>query len=106
VNFAQAISWANTSNLNSPTNRGDGLPDGAFVHCTTASPCTVDQLMNAVAVRIYVLIRGEVKTAGYTNDKTYTLGSTTLGPFNDGYKRHLFTQTVRLVNPSMRRETP
>jgi type IV pilus assembly protein PilW len=29
-----------------------------------------------------------------------------VGPFNDGYKRHLFTQTIRLTNISMRRETP
>ena len=106
VNFAQAIVWANTSNLTSPTNRGDGSPDGAFVHCTTASPCTAAQLMNVVAARIYVLVRSESKTPGYTDDKTYTLGSTTLGPFNDGYKRHLFTQTVRVINVSSRRETP
>jgi type IV pilus assembly protein PilW len=106
VNFGQAIVWANTSNLTSPTNRGDGLPDGAFVHCTTAVPCTASQLMNAVAVRIYVLVRSEKTTPGYTDDKTYTLGSTTLGPFNNGYKRHLFTQTVRVTNVSSRRETP
>jgi len=57
-------------------------------------------------VKLYVLIRSEQQTLGYQDTKTYTLGSTTLGPFNDGYKRHLFQQTIRLQNVSSRRETP
>ena len=102
-----AIKWAVTTPINtSPTNRGDGSPDGAYVHCTTAVPCTAAQLMNAVAVKLYVLVRSDVPTPGYSDIKTYNLGSTTLGPYNDGFKRHLFTQTIRLVNISSRRETP
>lgn len=62
--------------------------------------------MNAVAVKLYVLIRSDVETPGYKDTKTYNLGSTTLGPYDDGFKRHLFTQTIRLVNVSSRRETP
>jgi type IV pilus assembly protein PilW len=123
VNFGNAITWADTSNLNSPTNRGDGLPD-TYVACTTAAPCTADQLMNAVAAKIHVLVRSEKPTPGYTDSKVYCLGSSCppptasscpaaganprplMGPFCDGFKRHLFTQTVRLVNVSTRRETP
>ena len=102
-----AISWAVTTPANtSPINRGDGSPDGAYIHCTTLIPCTAAQLMNLVAVKLYVLVRSDVVTPGYTDVKTYNLGSTTLGPFNDGFKRHLFTQTIRLVNVSTRRETP
>lgn len=100
------IEWANANNLTSPTNRGDGIPDGNYIRCTTAVPCTADQLMNAVAVKLYVLVRSEKTTPGYTDTKKYEMGSTTLGPFNDAYKRHLFTQTVRLTNLSARRETP
>ncbi len=121
---AAAITWASSANLNSPTNRGDGLPDGSYVRCTSTTPCTPYQVMNAVAVKIYVLARSEVATPGYTDSKVYCLGSSCsaptvtacpagssnpaplLGPFCDGYKRHLFTQTVRLTNISMRRETP
>jgi type IV pilus assembly protein PilW len=106
VNFGNEIAWADTSNLTSPTNRGDGIPDGSFVHCTTATPCTAAQLMNATVVKLYVLVRSENTTPGYTDTKTYAMGSTSLGPFNDGYKRHLFTQTIRLTNISSRRETP
>lgn len=103
----EAINWAVTVPTNtSPINRGDGSPDGVYVRCSTAVPCSAAQLMNVVAVKLYVLARSDVLTPGYTDAKTYHLGSTTLGPFNDGFKRHLYTQTIRLVNVSMRRETP
>jgi type IV pilus assembly protein PilW len=111
VNFAAGPGWLDVTDLKTPANRGDGIPDG-YVHCTIASPCTANQLMNAVAVKLYVLVRSESRTAGYTDTKSYCLASSCAtaadraGPFNDGYKRHLFTQTMRLVNVSARRETP
>lgn len=113
VDFTTAINWAETTPVNtSPTNRGDGIPDGPYVRCTTAVPCTPAQLMNAVAVKLYVLVRSETLTSGYSDTKSYCLASSCaaasdrMGPFNDGFKRHLFTQTIRLVNVSTRRETP
>ena len=121
VNYTVAIDWAqnyvvssdvgNASNVgsiiyNSPKNRGDGVPNGAFVNCTDAAPCTDAQLINVVAVKIYVLARADKVSPGYTDTKTYSLGTTTLGPFNDGFKRHVFSTTVRLTNVSNRRETP
>jgi hypothetical protein len=97
-----------------PTNRGDGNPD-QFVRCTTAAPCTAAQLANVVAVKLYVLVRNTETSAGYTDTKTYCLSSldaggacpagSVAGPFNDRYKRHLFTTTVRLTTVSGRRET-
>ena len=119
-----AIAWANVNVKNSPRNRGDGVPDGAFIRCTQAAACTPAQMMNAVAVRLYVLVRAERPTPGHNDARVYRMGSAatacanaaaadsnadcapTLGPFNDGYRRQLFTQTVRLVNVSSRRETP
>lgn len=106
VNFTQAITWASETILNSPTNRGDGIPDGAFVRCTSAVPCSSAQLMNAVAVRIHVLVRSDQSTPGYVDSKTYELGGITLGPFGDNFKRHVFTRTIRLTNVASRRETP
>ena len=106
VNYTQAIIWASTTNLTSPTNRGDGSPDGTFKTCTTASPCTAADLTNVVAVKLYVLARNREATRGYNDTKTYSLGSTALGPFNDGFKRHVFSTSVRLTNVSTRRETP
>ena len=105
VDLTSAIVWTNSTNKTSPTNRGDGIPEGAYVRCTTAAPCTAAQLANTVAVKIYVLVRSANKSPGYSDSKTYNLGSTNLGPFNDGYKRHLFSQTIRLINVSSRRET-
>jgi type IV pilus assembly protein PilW len=63
-------------------------------------------LTNVAAVKLYVLTRANLATPGYTDTKTYTLGSTTLGPFSDSFKRHVFSTTVRLINVSGRRETP
>jgi type IV pilus assembly protein PilW len=106
VNYATAISWADPTNLTTPTNRGDGVPDGAFVSCTDAAPCTFAQLSNVVAVKLYILARADAATPGYTDSKTYALGSSTLGPYNDNFKRHVFSTTVRVNNVSIRRDTP
>ncbi len=97
---------ATVANNTLPSNRGDGVPETPFVRCTTAVPCTAAQLANTVVVKIYVLARNSASTAGYTDAKTYSLGSTTLGPFNDGFRRHVFQTTVRLNNISGRRATP
>lgn len=106
VNQQVAISWADSTNLTTPTNRGDGVPD-TWVRCTAAADCTVAQLTNAVAVRLHLLVRAETPTTGYTDGKTYTLGAASaVGPFNDSVRRRVYTQTVRVQNVSMRRETP
>ncbi|SFQ74500.1 type IV pilus assembly protein PilW [Variovorax sp. OK605] len=106
VNYASAIDWADSANRLTPSNRGDGSPDGDFVHCGAVSPCTADQLVNAVAVRLHVLARSTDMSPGHTDTRTYNLGAATLGPFNDHYKRHAFVTTVRLTNVTGRRETP
>ena len=62
--------------------------------------------MNVTAVKLYVLVRSRDESPGYTDTKTYSLGATTMGPYNDRFKRHVFVSTVRLPNISGRRETP
>ncbi|MEX6501647.1 PilW family protein [Pseudomonas zhanjiangensis] len=106
VDYGAAVNWADPADHTIPTNRGNGSPDGSFVRCTTASPCTANTLTNVVAVKLHLLVRNLTATTGYTDSKTYNLGATTLGPFNDGFKRHVFSTAVRLVNISGRRETP
>jgi type IV pilus assembly protein PilW len=107
VDYTAAVNWLDPNTRTTATNRGDGTPDGTFIRCTTSTPCTAAQLVNATAARIYVLVRSRDTSPGYTDTKTYTLGSAAaLGPFNDGYKRHVFVTTVRLTNISGRRETP
>ena len=95
----------NASKNTLPPNRGDGVPE-SYVHCSGSGGCTVGQLRDAVSAKVYVLARSKDRTPGYTDDKTYALGTVSLGPFNDGYKRHVFQTTVRLGNVSGRRGTP
>jgi type IV pilus assembly protein PilW len=106
VTFTAEVDWVDAKNKTSPRNRGDGIPDGAYVRCTQAAPCSALDMANTVSAKIYILVRAERKTANYQDTKTYKMGSVDAGPYNDGYKRHLFSQTVRLVNVSGRRETP
>lgn len=106
TDYASAVAWqAETDPVlkMTPKNRGDGVPDE---FCFSDSPCTLSQLMNVTSARIHVLARNRESTSGYKDTKTYSLGNTTFGPFNDGFKRHVFSTTVRLVNVSGRRETP
>ena len=98
------------------TNPGDGnadvyvsLPCDAACKTAAGVPTFTDLevLQNAVTVRLHILSRSLEPTAGYTDDKSYVLGGDlTVPAANDGYKRHVFTSTVRLVNPSSRRELP
>lgn len=106
ANYTVPIAWADASNRSTPSNRGDGSPDGNFVHCSAAAPCTADQLINVAAVKLHVLARSNEISPGHTDTRTYNLGAATLGPFNDHYKRHAFATTVRLTNVTGRRETP
>jgi type IV pilus assembly protein PilW len=119
VDFGAAPLWADPTMHKTLRNRGDGVPDGDFVRCTTATPCLVGDLMNTVAVRIHVLARSREQTRSSTDDKTYVLGSApsvcptsstdagcALKTLDPAIKRHLFTTTVRLPNISGRRETP
>ncbi|MDA7085119.1 PilW family protein [Pseudomonas sp. SA3-5] len=89
----------------SASNPGDGSAD-EFKRCTALTPCVLDDLANVVAVKLYVLVRNTVATRGYTDTKAYQLGSIAVAAANDGFKRHVFSTTVRLVNPSSRREIP
>jgi type IV pilus assembly protein PilW len=106
--------WQDATTKEVATNRGDGMPDGLFRLCSEDS-CydngTVDDaftLMNVTAVRIHVLARSREETRGYTDTKTYRLGNsaTIYGPYDDGFKRHVYTTTVRLPNISGRRLRP
>lgn len=64
---------------------------------------------NAVAAQVSVLARSTSVSPGYTDKaKVYSLGSkadgsvNTAGPFDDGYRRHLYHAVVRLNNTAGR----
>lgn len=90
----------------------DGAPNadygnGDFVNGVSSPPATamgVGDWSNVMSVKVHLLAKSRDKTVGYLDSKTYdlgTFGATTAT--NDSYKRHVFSQTVRIVNPSGRR---
>ena len=84
----------------------DTTPDGVANNYTDA-PAAADW-PNIVSIKIYIIARNIETTRNYTDTKTYSLGlAGTYTPASaDRYKRHAYTQVIRLVNPSSRRETP
>ncbi len=69
----------------------DGVPN-----YYTATPG--DDIQYAVAAHIYVLARSPQQETGYTNSKSYKMGSVTKSAYNDGYYRRVYTSTVVLKN--------
>jgi type IV pilus assembly protein PilW len=110
VDYGAAIDWEDPLDKVTPTNRGDGVPDGDYLRCDpdcATSELTVNELMNVTSAKIYVLARSREASPNYTDTKTYTVGlAGDMGPFNDNFKRHVFTTTIRLPNVAGRRMTP
>lgn len=81
--------------------RGDGSPD-RYVRAPS-----IAEAPNVAAARVHVLARGSEPSTVVDGAKTYRMGlSGTLGPFADGFKRHVYVSVVRLVNTGGRREIP
>jgi len=78
---------------------GDGVSDSY-----TPTPSTVSDWTNVTSLRLHLLARNTRETVGYQDDKQYTLGDITVGPAKDKYKRHAYSEAVRLMNVSGRRE--
>jgi type IV pilus assembly protein PilW len=76
----------------------DGSPT-TFV----AGPTTVLQWSQVVATRLHLLARNTDATPGFVDTKTYTLGGTTITP-GGAYRRHAYTELVRVQNVSQRIE--
>jgi type IV pilus assembly protein PilW len=87
----------------SATNPGDGNADR---YAVCAPTCDLAVLANVVSVKLHLLARNLDPTSGHTDDKTYQLGPVNIDPVDKRFKRHVFSTTVRVVNPSSRRETP
>lgn len=89
-------------------NNGDSIPDvytsdpGSYGGCTGAACQTNWQ--QVVTARIYVLAKNTQKSAGFTDNHIYKVGGNTYGPYNDAYKRHLYTSLVRINNVAGRLE--
>lgn len=81
------------------------IKDGVADIYSTCSVCDTEAWSNVVSVNINILARNAEASTGYTDTKTYNLGMAgAFGPFNDRYKRHAYTQVIRLTNPAGRKE--
>jgi type IV pilus assembly protein PilW len=95
---------------------GDGAPDSyaedaapfaAWDPATVSDPTSVTHWGNAMTLRIHLLARNNERSGGYQDTKTYNLGlDGTTTATNDGFKRRVFSQLVRVVNVSSRRDGP
>lgn len=87
--------------VNTATNlKGDGVPE-----IFTRAP-TLVQHADIMDAQVSLLARNNDPTQGFTDTKTYQVGTLSLGPFNDQYKRHVFDSRIRMTNLSSRREIP
>lgn len=80
---------------------GDGAPDGADVNGSALT--TAADWGDVMSAKVHLLARSTESTPGYVDAKTFTLGTKNVAAANDGYRRHVFVQSVRIVNPSGRR---
>ena len=78
VDYTTAVDWADPTNKTSPVNRGDGEPD-RFIRCTTAAPCTADDLANVVAAKLFVLARSRDPSPGHVDDRSLLPGRASAG---------------------------
>jgi type IV pilus assembly protein PilW len=82
---------------------GDGAPDGDDVD---GSLIAVGDWPNVMAVKIHLLARSLDRSPGFVDDKAYVLGvGGAVATAGTGFKRHVFVQSVRMVNPSARRQS-
>jgi type IV pilus assembly protein PilW len=70
--------------------------DSSQIRFYDAHPTNVDWA-NIVAVRVWLLLRALCPEQGYTNTVTYDMGSVK-GPYNDSFRRQLFTATITFRN--------
>jgi type IV pilus assembly protein PilW len=103
-------------NPNAVDSNGDGTADAVYIAdpntYPVAAPTALANWMNVVTVRFHVLARNLEASPNYTDTKVYSLGADaagaaiTVGPRNDGVRRHVYSGLVRIANVSGRRDTP
>jgi type IV pilus assembly protein PilW len=92
-------------NFPATANGQTGLIGDATVDTYLAAP-GVGDWPQVIAANVYVLARNVEQTAGFTDDKTYTLGAAAVPAFNDRFRRHVYTAALRMANSAGRREIP
>ena len=83
----------------------DNVPSTASLVTGLVGDATIDAYTPTPADWTTVA-RNTEATAGFTDDKTYTLGSIAVPAFNDRFKRHAYNMLTHLMSPAGRREIP
>ena len=78
----------------------DGSPDDYWA----AQNVDLADWGDVVAVSIRLLARNPEPTPGHNDNREYDLANLTVGPFNDTFKRQVFSAVARVENTSSRRE--
>jgi type IV pilus assembly protein PilW len=83
------------------TSGRDGTPDGNYLRIPASLPADWADVMG---VNVFLLSRNIRQSANTADTKTYNMGLA--GGYTPGgsFKRHVYSTTVRLTNPSGRRE--
>lgn len=89
------------------TNASKGVPDTFLTALSGTAGARDNDWANVVAVRVHLLSRTTEKSRGYNDTgKAYVLGPVTINGDTSGFKRRVYTSTVRIINVAGRRETP
>lgn len=67
---------------------------------------TENRWEDVTAVKLFLLTRDLLPTAGYTDTRSFVMGSRTIGAAGDAFRRRQMSSTVKLVNMAGRREAP
>lgn len=98
----------------STVNLATGLAGDANVDRYEVAPSGAEW-ESVISAKIYLLARNTEPTTGFTDDKTYNLGSAAASDnitvpaaagANARFKRHVYAAAVYMVNPAGRREIP
>jgi type IV pilus assembly protein PilW len=113
INIDYGIDYKDATGTPCVGDNCDGVPDAydddpaTFTAADCPTTCTPENnWINVVTARVHVLARNIEPSAGYTDTKTYSLGSLTVNAQNDRYRRHAYTALVRMNNPAGRRDRP
>lgn len=67
---------------------------------------TENQWEDVMAIKLFLVARDLQTTTGWTDTKSFVMGSKTVAAAGDAYRRRLMSSTIKLVNMSGRREVP
>lgn len=89
------------------SNDSKGAPDVYRTALSGVPGAADNDWSNVMSVRMHLLVRSQDASPGFDDGgRKYHLADVEHGPFTDGFKRRVYSSTVRLNNVAGRREVP